>query len=174
MLMKMLHAGGVEIVSDDKRKPDRDNPKGYFEFEKVKDLKADNGWLSQCKGKAIKIISFLLYHLPSDLNYKVVFVRRNMDEILLSQKKMYERLQKQPDTVKDEVLKTKFDAHLEKIEKWMDRKKNIETLQVHYSHIVEDPSGGAEKIRRFINRPLNLAEMIEVVDPDLHRNRIGG
>jgi hypothetical protein len=58
MLMKMLEAGGVEIVTDNLRQPDPDNPKGYYEYEKVKQLQKDADWIHTMRGKAIKVISF--------------------------------------------------------------------------------------------------------------------
>ena len=174
MMMKMLQAGGVDIVSDGKRTSDEHNTEGYFEFERVKALKTDHRWLLECRGKAVKIISHLLHAIPPGLQYKVVFVRRNMDEILLSQKKMYQRLQQQPDTVPDNVLATKFSAHLIKIENWMRRRKDLDFQFVHYSHVVKDPASGAEIIQRFLNRPMDLDKMAAAVNPELYRNRSGG
>ncbi len=45
MMMKILEAGGLEILTDNQRTADDDNPKGYNEFEKVKDLEIDQSWL---------------------------------------------------------------------------------------------------------------------------------
>ena len=90
LVMSMLLAGGIDIVSDNIRKPDIDNPKGYYEYEKVKTLHKDATWLSEAKGKSIKIISHLLYSLPETLTYKIIFVNRDIQEILASQGKMYE------------------------------------------------------------------------------------
>src|SRR5512139_2049136 len=93
MLMKMLEAGGVPLVTDGVRTPDEDNPKGYYEVERVKDLanEQDKTWLRQSKGKGLKVISYLLKSLPADVNYKVVFIRREIEEVLASQKKMLDR-----------------------------------------------------------------------------------
>src|SRR5512136_2813877 len=93
MLMKMLEAGGLTLVTDGQRTADEDNPKGYYEVERVKDLanETDRAWLNAARGKGIKVISYLLKSLPADLNYKVLFIRRDLDEILASQKKMLAR-----------------------------------------------------------------------------------
>ena len=32
MMMKMLEAGGMQVLTDNIRTPDEDNPKGYYEF----------------------------------------------------------------------------------------------------------------------------------------------
>ena len=89
MMMQMLYSGGLPVMTDELRTADEDNPKGYFEVERIKDLHKENdkSWLASYKGKAIKIISFLLLHLPSRVNYKVIFMERDLDEILASQKK---------------------------------------------------------------------------------------
>ena len=51
MMMQMLQAGGLEILTDAVRMADASNPKGYLEFEAVKDL--DKGptpaWLGQAR-----------------------------------------------------------------------------------------------------------------------------
>ena len=91
MMMRMLEAGGVNLVVDNVRGADDDNPKGYYEDERIKNLKEDNSWLDELNDKAIKIISLLLYHLPKTKEYKIIFMLRDMKEILSSQKKMLER-----------------------------------------------------------------------------------
>lgn len=171
LVMQMLATGGVDIATDNIRKADRDNPKGYFEVEKVKKLKNDAGWLNDVRGKAIKIVSPLLYHIPSILRYKVIFVQRNMQEILDSQNKMYQRLQKSTPDIEDAVLAEKFNLHLQKISDWIRKKNNIECLYVQYREIVSDPIGQAQKIQEFLNLPLNIEAMANVVDASLYRNR---
>src|SRR5687768_1736541 len=96
MMMKMLEAGGLEPVVDHVRKPDEDNPKGYYEFERVKALENDREWLPEAKGKFVKVISMLLRHLPADHRFKVIFMQRNMPEVLASQKKMLVRRGEDP------------------------------------------------------------------------------
>src|SRR5438067_12425110 len=92
LMMQMLQRGGVEIVTDDVRTADVDNPRGYYELEKVKKIKQDASWLPQARGKAFKMVSQLLYDLPGGETYRIIFMQRNLDEVLLSQDKMLERL----------------------------------------------------------------------------------
>jgi len=125
MVMEMLDRGGLDVVTDNIRKADRDNPMGYYEYEKVKSLEKDNTWLDDVKGRGIKIISHLLYFLPLHLSYKIVFMERDMQEIVVSQRKMYERLQKAPGNIKDSVLATKFNLHLRKIYGWIGQKEAL-------------------------------------------------
>ena len=104
MMMKMLAAGGIEIHTDHLRKADEDNPQGYYEVELVKHLQHDSAWLHHMKGKAVKIISFLLYYLPLTLRYQIIFMQREMQEILMSQKKMLERSGHSPDREQDDSV----------------------------------------------------------------------
>ena len=91
MMMRMLEAGGMEVVTDNIRKANGDNPHGYFEFEKVKKIKEDSSWLDETFGKVFKMVSMLLYELPSDKNYKIIFMKRNMKEIMASQRIMLKK-----------------------------------------------------------------------------------
>lgn len=88
MMMKMLEAGGMKILTDSQRTADEDNPKGYYEFELVKLIQRDKSWLPRAKGKVVKIISELLKNLPPDYQYKAIFMRRNLAEILAFQRQM--------------------------------------------------------------------------------------
>lgn len=171
MLMNMLHAGGVEIVTDNIRQADHDNPKGYYEYEKIKHLQKDASWIHQMRGKAIKVISFLLYSLPVSLRYKVIFMEREMQEILASQKKMLERSGQPSDTATDKALAEKFSTHLDKVTAWLAEQKNMKCLFVNYNHILQEPLSGAQNIQQVLNRPLNIESMVSVIDPSLYRNR---
>src|SRR3954453_3930250 len=92
LMCQMLDNGGVEVVTDRLRTPDTDNPRGYYELEKVKKIKEDASWLPEARGKAFKMVSQLLYDLPATERYRVIFMQRDLDEVLVSQEKMLERL----------------------------------------------------------------------------------
>ena len=171
MVMKMLAAGGVDVLTDNIRQADEDNPKGYYEYEKVKQLNQDNTWLAEMKGRGVKIISHLLYRLPPTLEYKIVFIRRDMTEILASQRKMYTRLQAVPDDLDDAILARKFNHHLSKITAWLRQQPNMALLYVNHQRILTDPTAQAGRIRDFLGKPLDIPAMATVVDPRLYRNR---
>jgi len=172
MMMKMLAAGGIAPLTDELRAADKDNPKGYFEFERVKQLdKGDVAWLPQARGKAVKIISFLLQYLPPDETYKVIFLRRNLEEILASQRKMIIHRGEDPDQMDDEAVAAMFTRHIELVEQWLRRRPNVETLYVHYTDVMNEPAGQIARITRFLDQPLDEAAMTQVVDPHLYRNR---
>ena len=112
LMMKMLVNAGLSPVIDNFRKADEDNQGGYFEYEKVKQLAEESSWLEKTRGKLIKIISFYLDHLPDNLKFRVVFMERNIDEILASQKKMLIRRGHKPKSSEDEEMKSVFADHL--------------------------------------------------------------
>lgn len=171
MMMKMLEAGGLEVVVDNIRKADEDNPRGYFEFEKVKKIKEDASWLEDARGKVFKMVSMLLYDLPTDREYKIVFMKRKMDEILASQKRMLERQGLPVDAVSDEEMARLFSKHLGEIEKWLGQQKNIEVLYVSYNDFIEKPLESIKAVNRLFENKLNVERMAEVVDKTLYRQR---
>lgn len=172
MAMKMLEAGGVSVVTDGERTADEDNPKGYYEDERVKELAQmeDRSWLADSRGKAIKIISFLLRELPASNNYRVVFMRRDIDEILASQRKMLERREEDHD-LEDEQMAKAFEGDLFRARYLMKRSPQFEFLEVGYRDALNDPAATAERMREFVGADLDVDEMIGVVDPELYRNR---
>ena len=172
MTMKMLDAGGVSIVTDELRKADEDNPKGYFELEKIKDLEKDpdKSWLVDARGKAIKVISFLLKELPATNNYKVLFMNRNLDEILASQAKMLDRRGESSET-SDDKMKELWEDHLWKIKYRIKRQSHFELIELHYKEVLGNPAGEAKRIRDFTGLDLDVEKMAGVVDEQLYRNR---
>ena len=172
-MMQMLHAGGIEPVTDAIRGADEDNPRGYYELEAVKN-RGDFSWLERSSGRAVKLIAELLLSLPEGGPYKVVFMRRRLDEVLASQKKMLER-RGEPVTTggEDEALKSTFVGHLEEVESFLRRRGDIETLFVSYNRLVEDPERQAARVAEFIGGGLDVRAMAAAVDPDLYRNRTG-
>ncbi len=174
MMMKMLEAGGIPPLTDKERKADDDNPKGYYEFERVKKLPDDTVWLSEAEGKAVKVISQLLKHLPDHYEYRVIFMQRNLDEILASQKKMLVRRGEDPNKVSDEELAGLFAKHLQQVMAWLQTQTNVKTLFVNYAEMLSYPLDNVEKVNRFFGGKLDSQAMVEVVDPTLYRNRQDG
>jgi hypothetical protein len=174
MAMKMLEAGGMEPVVDHVRTADEDNPKGYFEDERVKDLAAmeDTSWIRAARGKVIKVVSSLLTHLPADNAYKVVFMRRNLHEVLASQAKMLARRGENSHTGDEELL-AMYRSHLDKVEFQLRFRPNFEALYVNYSDVVADPAPEARRIADFVGGGLDVSMMVAAVDGSLYRNRAG-
>lgn len=172
MAMKMLQAGGLELVVDEVREADIDNPKGYFEDERVKDLAeaTDLSWLKEARGKVIKVVSSLLNYLPTGNMYKVVFMLRDLHEVLASQSKMLERRGEVHEATDDDMLEL-YRNHLEKVEFQLRFRRNFDALRVDYPDVIADPRTAARKIAQFLGGALDVEKMIGAVDGSLYRNR---
>ncbi len=171
MMMQMLEAGGIPILQDHIRTPDDDNPKGYYEFERVKQIAQDQAWLEDANGKAVKMVSALLMQLPPRYTYKIIFMRRRMEEILRSQKVMLDRRQQAPDKVGDDRMAVFFQNHLKQVETWLSAQPNIQVLYIHYNEMMTDPQTQVDRIARFLRPGLDVVKMAAVVDHKLYRER---
>lgn len=171
MMMQMLEAGGIPALKDDIREADTDNPRGYYEFERVKQVAHDQAWLPQARGKVVKMVSALLMQLPNTFQYKIVFMQRHMDEILASQKVMLNRRNQPADKVSDEQMASLFRAHLKQIEKWLQTQPNMQVLYINYNDMVADPRPQVERLAQFLSPALDREKMMVVVDRTLYRER---
>ncbi len=169
LMMQMLEAGGITLLIDNKRKPDDNNPKGYYELEAVKKLATDHSCIDEGIGKAVKVISQLLVYLPDTHNYKVIFMQREMDEILRSQQKMLGISSDQDEDL--ELVVKVFERDLIKAKAWADSKPNVDLEFVNFKDVIETPLDVIQKITSFLQLELNIDKMTEVVDPDLYRNK---
>lgn len=172
MMMRMLESGGLEVVSDDIRKGDEDNPRGYFELERVKDLDkgGDKTWLAEARGKTIKVISFFLKSLPGDFDYKIVFMRRHLDEVLASQEKMLDRRDEKNET-SNEDMKASYEKHLKDVAFFFRYRKNFDAIDVQYDKVIQDPMEHARRVNEFLGGRLDVQAMAAAVEQDLYRNR---
>jgi hypothetical protein len=171
MMMKMLEAGGVEALTDKLRAADEDNPRGYFEFEKVKKLKEDSAWLDGAVGKSVKVISQLLYDLPAEYHYKVVFMRRKIEEILASQQEMLIRRGQADGGANDKKLYELFERHLCEVEQWLAQRDDFDVFYVSYNDILASPRQTSALINSFLGGQLDEEKMAAAVDQDLYRQR---
>lgn len=172
MVMRMLEAGGVDVTTDSVRRPDEDNPVGYFEVERVKRLEQefDKSWLRQSRGKAIKVISHLLRSLPHDNFYKVILCERDLDEVLASQNTMLQR-RGERNPIDDAQARASYEKHLADIRIFGKVKRNMEMLHVSYAEAIADPPAFVATINAFLGGRLDVGRMVEVVDRSLYRNR---
>jgi hypothetical protein len=171
MMMQALEAGGMLVLTDNIRMSDEDNPKGYYEFEPVKRTKTDPSWLPGAVGKAVKMVYRLLYDLPGDYEYRVIFMRRNIDEILLSQNIMLERSQQKGAEVSNEKLAEMFKKDLKKVHEWAASQDNFSLISVHYKEMIESPATQCQRVNEFLGDRLEVDKMLLVVDASLYRNR---
>lgn len=175
MMVKMLAAGGIEPMTDGLRQADDDNPNGYFELERVKKLReGDAAWLQDAPGKSIKVISALLEYLPPGYDYRILFMQRNLGEVLASQRQMLANRGEASDQASDEQMARRYLSHLEEIDAWLKTRRDIETLYVPYNRLVQDPLPYIQQVNAFLGGGLDLEAMAKVVDPKLYRKRSGG
>lgn len=173
LMMKMLWAGGFPLMVDNVRRPDEDNPEGYFELERVKKLSSgDIAWLSEACGKAIKIVSPLLRSLPSTYSYRVIFMKRHLGEVLASQRRMLARHNEPVDPTSDQELAEIFTKHLRQVETWLAGQPNFVVLTVDYNLLIADPRPLAEQVNAFLGGTLDVSAMCKAVNPQLYRNRV--
>jgi len=171
MMMQLLDAGGIPLLVDGQRGADDDNPKGYCEFERVKQLKSDASWMGEAEGKAVKVIAQLLTSLPSKYTYKIIFMRRDLDEVLQSQATMLQRNGKAGANIPQEQLKRVFENQVTQVTAFLQGQDNMETLYVDYAAILQDPPSYLRQLSDFLGQPLDQEKMSTVIDPALYRNR---
>lgn len=171
MTMKMLDAGGIPPLTDHIRTADDDNPKGYYEYERAKKLReGDTDWIPEAEGKAVKVIGALLVHMPPGYEYRVLFMRREMDEILASQAKML-RNRAEANKVDNETMAALFSKHLKQIEDWMETQPNLKYIDVDYNIMLTNPIPQVKIINQFLGGKLDETAMLAVIDPQLYRQR---
>jgi len=173
MLMKMLDEGGMQIMTDSERVADIDNPKGYFEYERVKDLEkeTDKSYVREGRGKVLKVISFLIKDLPDDNDYRVIFMRRDLDEVIASQNKMIQRLGTDDSTAAEEAMKEAYRNDIVRTRLLCRNRPNFELIEVHYRQTIDDPTATASALNVFLGGRLDEAAMSGGVDANLYRNK---
>ena len=173
MMMNMLAAGGIEILSDGERVADIDNPKGYFELERIKNLEkeTDKSYLRAARGKAVKVISFLIKDLPDENDYRVLFMRRDLDEVLASQQKMIDRLGSADAEAEAAAMKEAFRNDIARVRVLCRTRPNFELIELRYQEAIADPAAASRAVNQFLGGRLDEAAMRAAVDATLYRNR---
>ena len=170
MMMQMLAAGGLPPLTDEAREADENNPRGYFELDRVKRLPQDNHWLGEAEGKVIKVVAPLLPFLPQDFNYKVVFMQRELTEIVASQTRMLARLQQQGGDLEAERLRAILERQVQQAQQIV-TVHQIPLLEVDYAQTLKAPQAAVEQLMDFLGLTLDQKAMVQVVDPTLYRER---
>jgi LPS sulfotransferase NodH len=172
LMMQMLHAGGMAALSDGERKADTDNPKGYLEWERIKQLPKEPSLIAEAEGKVVKVISQLILSLPDGHDYKIVFMQRPMPEVLKSQEEMLKRRGAYDPGGNTSAIEQAFQRHLIEVNKWLAAKANTQVLRVHYHRVLREPQAVAEEVAAFVGASLDIAAMVGQVDGSLYRNRM--
>lgn len=171
MAMQMIVAGGIPPMTDGLRAADADNPRGYFEFERVKQLRTDKAWLDEARGKVVKVIHMLVTELPDDRPYRVVFLDRDLREVVKSQSTMLARNAKAGGALAPERLMAVYETQLKQVQAWLAARPNFAVLSMKHADLIRDAAGQARAINAFLGGGLDESAMAAAVDPSLHRNR---
>jgi hypothetical protein len=171
MMLRMLAAGGLPVLTDGVRAADEDNPHGYLEWEGVKSLERDASWVATAHGKGVKVIYCFLRELPRDRRYRVIFMRRELGEVLASQSAMLKRRGIQEQGPDDARMKRLFESELREIDEWLASQPMFSVLNVDYAAVVQEPMIQAERVNTFLGGDLDIQEMATGVDPTLYRSR---
>ncbi len=170
-MMQMLVAGGMTALSDGERQADTDNPRGYLEWERIKQLPNDPSCIAESEGKVVKVISRLLLSLPADHDYRIIFMQRPLPEVLASQDQMLRRRGTYKEGAKPAAISAAFEKHLREVYAWMDGKPYVQPLRVPYHEVLSKPKDVSEQLAEFLGIPLNVEAMTQQVDASLYRNR---
>ncbi|MFD2916807.1 alkaline phosphatase family protein [Psychroserpens luteus] len=168
LMMQMLDKGGLKALSDSNRQADESNPKGYFEYDPVMALHNDNSWLNKAQNKSLKVVAPLLKFLDPKYRYKVIFMNRDLNEVVKSQQKMIGR---DAETFPIKLFNT-YQRHLSQVETWKDKEPSVELIYVNYKDALNDTNTTIEKVVSFIGKEMNQDLMKSCVDKTLYRNKI--
>ncbi|HLN01557.1 MAG TPA: sulfotransferase domain-containing protein [Bryobacteraceae bacterium] len=171
LMMQMLVAGGLAPLTDKIRKPDADNPRGYYEWERIKQLAANPGAISEAEGKAVKVVSSLLLHLPQNHAYRIVFVRRPLAQVVASQAEMIRRRGNGRPGASSSAMQTALETHLRAVTAWLGERSSMAIHWVDYPDLIATPLEHAEEVAAFLGGGLDVERMAAQVDPSLFRNR---
>ncbi len=169
MMMQMLAAAGVAAHTDGKRAPDEDNPRGYYEHEQATRLYSDSAWIPQARGKVVKIVSHLLPFLPAGEEYRLIFMRRDLHEVVASQKAMIARLGRQGGKIGDAALMRTYTGQLVQVQNWLRKTPGVQAITVEYAGALRDPAGTAERLSAFLGSPFDAQAAAGMVEAGLRR-----
>jgi predicted AlkP superfamily phosphohydrolase/phosphomutase/tetratricopeptide (TPR) repeat protein len=168
LMMQMLDYGGMDCLVDGKREADESNPKGYYEYEPVMSIYKDNSWMDKAQNKTVKIVAPLLNKIDEQYRYKIIFMTRDLNEILKSQQKMIGKIE----DVFPVKLYNKFQKLLSNIEVWKKKEPGVELIYLDYKDVLENPESTVKSIERFLGVPLNQSAMINCIDKKLYRTKV--
>jgi Sulfotransferase domain len=171
LMMQMLAAGGLPVLSDGERTADVDNPRGYLEWERIKQLPQDPACIAEAEGKVVKVISRLLLSLPDEHEYRIIFMQRPLPEVMASQDEMLRHRGTLKPEANSSFISAAFERHLREVEVWLDRRPGASVCRILYHRVLSEPRAVAEELAQFLQATLDVEAMARQVDPALYRNR---
>lgn len=170
-MMQMAQAGGLRVLTDGLRAPDEHNPRGYFEDERVKHSRTDLSWLDEARGAVVKMVCLLLPYLPADRKYQVIFMLRDVEEVLVSQRVMLQRQGRPTASLTDTALAGVFKNQVAAARRWLAEQPNFRVLYVNYRDLIDAPGKTAGQVNAFLGGNLAVTQMAGVVSPALYHQR---
>ena len=99
-------------------------------------------------------------------------MRRDLDEILVSQATMIER-RGAAKTTDEKRLRAELGTHLERVGEHLRNQPAFEVCDVAYRDVIDTPDEAIARIIGFLGRPLDARAMRVCVEPGLYRVRSG-
>jgi Sulfotransferase domain len=171
LMMQMLAAGGMPVLCDGERVADTDNPRGYFEWERIKLLPQQPACIAEAENKAVKVISQLLFALPPGHHYRIIFMQRPLAEVVASQAEMIRRRETRGAALEPAALMAALELHLKQVANWLSARPDLSVCRLPYHELLAEPKATAARLAGFLNLPLDTEAMARQVDPSLHRQR---
>lgn len=171
MMMQLLEAGGLPVFTDSLRTADDNNKKGYYEHEAVKIIHKDSSWMKNAVNKTVKVVSHLLPNLPMRYKYKIVFMERDLNEVVTSQSKMLQNLGKLEQNSTHYSIESSFNQTNEKVKNWIHGKQNIDVLFINYKDAIEKSDETIKQLNLFFNSALETDKMHSIVDKNMYRTK---
>jgi hypothetical protein len=171
LMMQMLAAGGMPVLTDGERQADADNPRGYYEWERIKLLPQQPDCIQEAEGKAVKVISQLLFALPDGRDYRIIFMQRPLSEVVASQAEMIRRRGTTGAALPSSALIAGLRAHLNQVNAWLKDKAYISVYRVEHHDVLREPLRMAESVQQFLECPLDVVAMSRQIDSSLYRQR---
>jgi hypothetical protein len=172
LMMQMLVAGGMTALTDGERQADSDNPRGYYEWERIKLLPQQPACIAEAEGKVVKVISQLLFALPAEQEYQIIFMQRPLAEVVASQAEMIRRRGTTGAPLPQAALIAGLGAHLNQVNAWLKDKANISVHRVEHHDVLSEPLGTSESIQQFLKCTLDVVTMSQQIDKSLYRQRV--
>jgi hypothetical protein len=173
MMMQMLAAGGLTPLTDGKRAADDDNPRGYFEYEPATRLRDDASWVPQARGRVVKLVAPLLPFLPTDQHYRVIFMHRDLREVIASQQVMLKNLDRKGGQLSPDRLAAVLERNVRQIARHLARQPRFKILHLDYAEVLADPAGAAAQMNKFLDGGLDPVTAAAAVLPELRRQKVG-
>ena len=171
LLMQMLARAGVPLQHDGVRSADLSNPRGYFEWERIKQLPKNPALIAECEGKAVKVISSLLLSLPANYAYRILFVERRLEHVQASQAKMIEGLGTRGSGLPAAQLVRVLEMHRNYLYAWLTTREDLPVMKIDYDALITQPEAEALRVSRFLELPDEVAPMMaSVVEPQLRHH----